>query len=542
MKKQLLLAAVTLIAGSAFAYDHNEPDSYAQLVDLSPTPGVLGADGGDSFDGFTGLNFNYRGGADANRDESKLAYLYFNGELVKAVPSSNTVELYYNTVLTDFWGITFRKPGDIARMPGKYTVVFDEGLFLVGEDKTPSERVVLNYVIPEPSLVFTPTPGNDHRVLELGDITVTFTDAESVEVADGASCELYNIYGKPTASGEAVTLHPDMEAEGNVLTIYNDDPIKEAGSWRLTIPAGAVTINYKNGTSASNMQIDETWMIPEYSLGIPTPTPAEGDIHFFPAEIYLTVADGNEVDLVNGMGGNYIFPVNEDGTVNQSNKDNKLRYVASADPSDPHRVLLKSFSGAPVYLAPGRYALVTCDRLFRYKGTTSYVSALNFFYTIVPEEADCTIEPDEYMDVRSLKEFKVTFNNAQSVEVVADAVTFGNCSSDIATFQFWPVLPLEDGSKTITFRTAAPIELPGDYVFTAPSAMLKVDGEFVGVTANFHIVGAPSGVEAVQPALPEVFNVYAPDGRLVLSGADADSLAKLPAGIYIAGGRKVVVK
>ncbi len=55
-------------------------------------------------------------------------------------------------------------------------------------------------------------------------------------------------------------------------------------------------------------------------------------------------------------------------------------------------------------------------------------------------------------------------------------------------------------------------------------------------------ISTPAGVENVSVDANERLDVYNLQGMLLISDADADQIASLPAGIYIIGGKKVTVK
>lgn len=75
----------------------------------------------------------------------------------------------------------------------------------------------------------------------------------------------------------------------------------------------------------------------------------------------------------------------------------------------------------------------------------------------------------------------------------------------------------------------------------APNA----DGKFVfelDSDATVSVTAASSGIEAIEGDANATVNVYNLQGILVLENADSNAISALPAGIYIAGGKKIVVR
>lgn len=91
---------------------------------------------------------------------------------------------------------------------------------------------------------------------------------------------------------------------------------------------------------------------------------------------------------------------------------------------------------------------------------------------------------------------------------------------------------------------------PGDYAFVLDNEAFS--GMWTGNGASdfcsaapyqyfFTIPGTPSAVDNVDPAEPEVYTVYNLQGVRVAAGISAAEVNALPAGLYIANGKKVMV-
>ena len=95
---------------------------------------------------------------------------------------------------------------------------------------------------------------------------------------------------------------------------------------------------------------------------------------------------------------------------------------------------------------------------------------------------------------------------------------------------------LPDGSP----RTAQ-----GTYTLTIPAGTFQAQGNPNSVNEEITMtykLAISTGVGLTAADQAEVCDVYALDGTLVLRRATEAEIAALPAGIYIAGGRKICVK
>ena len=104
-----------------------------------------------------------------------------------------------------------------------------------------------------------------------------------------------------------------------------------------------------------------------------------------------------------------------------------------------------------------------------------------------------------------------------------------------------------DDWNLINIELMQPVTEDGTYEVVIPARVIYTEGYEEGVAGICnpeikleYIVGQGTGVNTVAGAFAS--DVYDLNGRLVLSNATSASVKSLPKGIYVAGGRKVVVK
>ncbi len=509
----------------------------AQYVNISPIPGLIDLSINES--GLMSITFSVEENWEPNRNENLFANLYQNDIIIAKVPVSNTRLITFDSIMEFNWTIAFyRTRNPLVLQPGEYRVELEKGLFKNTETGELSEEVILNYTIAEGNNIdINPKPG---KILSFQDVEFTFNDyvsiRESEEEVEGDGITIFNLYGSETATGEMMYYRPYVDIDGNKLTLYNTELINTPGTWIVSIPAKTFILVKEDGTEVESPEIDERFIIPSL-LGneYPTPDPAPGNIPYFPGEIILNLPQGQEVKMVNSMAGCYIYPVDEEGNRGQW----IARYQASKSKTDSSAVILtnlnkKDGKGLDFNPGAGKYVLVTGNSLYTIVGSSLWQSELEFEYTIENLFSDVIITPDPSEKHKEISEISFTFPNAQSITLQAGNLAW--FSSSIASYLFYPQ-KVEADSKTITYKCAVPVEVPGNYTLQVPSLDWLIDGEYVSLSPEFTIDPSDS---IVNPILPDFFNIYSIDGRIVK--INANTLEGLDPGLYIVNGKKVLVK
>lgn len=562
-----LLAAAALTVLAAGAQTNTGLDQFSSW---QPATGKINLDVNEQ--GVASVLFKLNGTPDRSAD--KFATLSRNGEVLSRVPVSNTYMLSYDSSYADVWQLVFFNGRQtITTQPGTYEVRIDEGFFLMGEAKTPSKEVVAVYTLPEPAFYVEPPQDASGKLYQYDSIqewTITYGEAEYIELNPGAKLEIIDLYGhgenlyRPAAPANADAaegdgeegenpgltptegLFPSLIAKGNQLIIRLDDPVMKPGTWKLEALSGLCTLHMADGKTSQSPEIHLFYFIPNFQFGKPEIFPRQGEITKIPGTIYLEMPGGTNVKNVNQMGICYLYPVDENG----NKGDYIARYRAQKSKDLPLiEVELVNWNGADVDVeaAPGKYQLVTAEKLYSTvpnggDNVVSYVSSMTFEYTIVPDVNGVakmlTPEPGKYT---SIKTIEVSFPEAETVKVewTADPSTLKSATT---TYAF---VPKSDADKpnVAVFELPVAATMPGDYEFLTTIGAITVDGNPVVVAGNYTI-GEGSGIECVENivVMPEHFDIYDAQGILVAKNADMATLKALPAGLYIAAGKKFINK
>ncbi len=174
-------------------------------------------------------------------------------------------------------------------------------------------------------------------------------------------------------------------------------------------------------------------------------------------------------------------------------------------------------------------------------------------YTVTGKPAEYTMVPADGSEVTSLKEFTLTeaascaidANNSETIKlynsedvVVAEVATADFEDNAIQEGEnFWdPVV----GYKIVLKDE---ITAPGTYKLVIPAGMFIVTANDVAneeLTFTY-TVKDPTGIEAII-AVGKVVDVYTVNGVLVKKDAAADDLKSLKKGLYVIGGKTILVK
>lgn len=552
MRKLMLFAAAAVMSVATFAQSANV--GIDQFSSLNPQPGTVSLETHES--GISAINFNFLQKADVARDKDLFITLKRNGEVISNVPASNYSFIKYDGILADVWQVSFFGSRNYeCSAGGNYQVIIPEGFFLIGDDQTPNSEIVINYYIAPPTVSIYPPESRDITLLQ--DFTVTFGNAKSIEVNNDAehSLEIIDVFGgtpdEPStgdddddvATGEVTSFDYELTVNENSALIHLLEPITNGSTYDMTIPAGFFYLYDEAGNMTENTEIMFQYAIPKVGNGQPELENVGSLVLDFPGVIELNL--GVNPLIVNDKGQNTLCPVNEDGTLGEPiasyRAAGKASHFYKDDPSNATKVFLVNELGEDVYIcpAPGLYQLTTSNGLYSVYLNNKMETVSSFKYTFEVIDGDLFVmefTPENGSSLESLKEIKVKFPEAKDIEVV-DAISW--LRSKTTSYQFYPSTTVED--NTITFSTSVPVTMPGNYRFTSNLKSVYVDDEYVGIVADYN-VSDPSGVGELNNVvvLPESFDIFNAQGMIIKRNADINDLNALPAGIYIAGGKKIV--
>lgn len=558
MKKKLLLVCISALLGSAVYAEENT--GLAQLALLSPAPGTLNY---DTYGPFNGIHINFQDKAQVNRAADLFITLKRNDEVVSNVPLSNNRQISYDSVMDYVWQIYFFPTSNYQSIAGgHYELIIPEGAFLVGDAKIPNERIVANYDMIVNDVVIY--PAESREMVELSSWDVTFGDAVSLEInpdAEHKPCVIDLLGGSPDlpddGNDDDNVEYPDesiylkYSVDGNTLHLELDKPIIAGGTYHVSISDGFVSLIDKNGNKTSSGDLTWIYSIPKVGAGAPDIFPEAGSIIEFPGVIELTLQPGDNIFTLNDMGKNALYSLNEDGTLGDVVADyraaskNSHFYKDAAGNTieqNKNKVFLVNVNGEDVwsYPVPGMYQLVTTNGLYSSikDGKYQTVSSFKYNYQVI-DAGDYPMEfsPSTEIPQESIKDITVTFPNAYEDEIKVN-VAEATFRSSTTNYIFYPAQPV---GNSVTFSTSVPVTMPGQYRLLSAIKTIEINGDLVGVLADYTINDTSEIKQINKPVvLPEHFDIYSAQGIVIRRNATIYDLDALPAGIYIAGGQKII--
>lgn len=559
MKKLMLLAVTAILASSSFAQDSTNV-GLEQFSTLSPTPGPVSLSVHES--GLSSIVFDFKESSSVDRSKDLFITVKRNDNVMAAIPASNTAQVKYDNIYANVWQVSFfLRPNYECMAGGDYQVIIPEGYFLIGESQTPNSEIVINYTMAIPNIMVYPE--ESRTCTELQDFIVTFGSAVRIEKNPNAEhgIEFIDHYGgsddEPATgdddeyepSDEDLSFPLNVSVDLNAVKIHLINSVTTGSTYDLIIPSGAFLLYDENGKMTESPELAYQYAIPKVGKGQPVIYPEAGRVLDFPGVIELTLSEGETRGTVNNMGANYLYPVYADGTRGEAIADYRATYEFYKDsqgnviPENANKIFLKNVLGDDVNICPvpGLYQLVTSNSLYsvRVDGKLINVSSFTYNFEVVDGNLfDMEFNPSTEQTVSSISEIKVTFPYADEIEIKWGTAWLRSATTG---YQFYPQGNLENG-QTVVFKTAVPVTLPGTYRFTSDMKSVCVDGEYVGICADYVVDPKGSGVNELCNVviLPEMFDICNAQGIVIKRNATLEDLNALPAGIYIAGGKKIV--
>lgn len=383
------------------------------------------------------------------------------------------------------------------------------------------------------------------------------SDAMMAFSTEGGPVELINEAGETVRYGGALP-SPLMNNTADVLLARevctaeylskrsdgtaNSDLVIPSGIYTLSIPAGAFTLTADDGSTTTSPELKFTYDLHSYevSKSVMTVSAPKGEVsevseitisfNPVPGEISINSAVKDKIAVID-LGGLPIARANfSDIQINEG--------VVTAKISKP-------------FNTPGVYYIEVPEGFFLLDGATSPYYASGRF-TIKQQQSDektFSADPAIGSTVKYIFEISLLFNGYSSLEY----------ANEYADYDTSKAYFLKDGAPESDKIVASlgynfnqscwallvtPELMPeedGVYRLFIPEDAVKADGQPFVFPDMYWTVGNPSGVESAGMEDAR-FDIYNLTGTRIAVDADNTVLNALPAGIYIAGGRKVLVK
>lgn len=503
-----------------------------EIKSISPKEGVVEL--------LAGVNVIYTMRPMSNPDCRELLKVYCDEKLVFET-ANNTQRVQFaidnadpNTVNYSFGGST----KDFLRAPGVYRIEIPEGFMMFGteEFRLYSDALSLEYIIQEkPKYTVTPKSGN---VESISEVTMTFTDI--AEVIDNKIEPDEQGDGGIAFFGSAIDpVNPEVITNGNSVTFIFDNTYTTPGNYYLSIPFGALTLKKSNGEEIIFSGANISYTISRFPA--PVASPAPGEYETLDA-VTFTLAEGMTYNMwINS--GLPLSRIGEDGELSRAGiwkRDNNEPYKGERS--------VTTYPEAEYDLIPGDYVLKLGASTFYvvveegYPYEAGFNSDFDYYYTIIPAAA--TEMTPEYEDghefIGQLSSFDIYFEKADELTLdESGALPIVTTAAGEAVSSAVEVAPLTNRTGLcVAFNPA--IEAIGDYIVTIPAGMLRLDGHANPQYVLAYKVNGQSAVTGVVESVAAT--VYGIDGTVVMRNADSTAIGKLPRGLYIINGKKVVVR
>lgn len=264
---------------------------------------------------------------------------------------------------------------------GTYRVTIPDGFWILeGETPAYSGALDLYYEILNPQTV-TPAEG---VVKELSEFKLEFPDYQEARLLKANKIDFFKL---SSSTRYPITVTEGKNEDGspaNYLLIKLDNPVTEQGEYSLFVQAGAAEcIRYGEGPGQDDVtterNIEALYRYTVSQINAPTILPAEGVLQTFNT-FELTVSQGMDFWFVNDKAQNFMYKVNEDGSL-APDPSYKLtgRRIEDSD-----KILLTINDNGQILTdvtpEPGAYALQLASGLFSGSIDGDFINSAPFVY------------------------------------------------------------------------------------------------------------------------------------------------------------------
>lgn len=425
--------------------------------------------------------------------------------------------------------------------PDIYTLQVEDSVIILGTqyNAVPNEAVSFTYTIAgekSGSVVsdLAPvaiTPAAETIVTSLDEFTINFKS--NVVVNPYYDVVVYNRAER--TKGVKGTLMAS-KADPSIVLVKLEEPITDDGVYSVIIPAHAIgdTEYGTSGFMSGHTTVAQTYL---YEVKAGTVS-----------GVTITPANGSNVESLKDF--NIVFDnyetaapsFNYSGQLLNANGD----VVATTDTGDFGVEFNECvFSLDKEITEDGVYTLVLPEGMFELNDGAEQSPEMRFTYTIgeVVPEMNVTLTPADGSTVASLKDFTIVFDDYEDAAPSGSyhGQLFDSEDNVVATTTnesySWDVLNL------CTFSLDKEIAVDGTYKLVFPAGMFLLNnGDVETPELTFtYTVDVSSGIAAVEAAAKALdADVYTTSGvKVRKAGESLDGLGK---GLYIVGGRKIVIK
>lgn len=529
MKKILTLLAI----GTALS---------ASAQTFSPAPGKVDS---DAFpDGVNSVEVE--GIYKINRNAPGYATISKDGVVLRQLPASNMRDIYtfqgFDKMETGSVHFTFFLTGGPACQTGDYEVYIPAGFIQKATTSVPLPALTASYTVSNDGAVTEVM-----RVQSIEKITLNFPGFTSLTYVGEPSSNPQMSAGTDIeftkGNGEAIPYTLDIQ--GNIVDVIPTTPIVTPGKYYFLCNKGAFQ---DTDGKLTKTEFSYTYEIVVDTSGV-TVQPAPGTYPCFEAasgttmsgaqqsySFLLTIPEDDQIQYVL-MGKPYIAAINSDGTISTT-KNVNLKAVKMSNTTIAFVNSAYNTADKDIILPSGDYAFVIPAGSYQCKSGGKNPEII-FRYTIeAVSELAPELVPDPAKALNALSTIELTYPAGSQVSIMANQ--YGILTNGLAVYTMTGTVS-DDNPAQITFSLLNALEEAGEWEFSTPDYGFMVN-EGKATAAATYTITEESSVRGLAEAMPEQADVFTMTGLRVATSMSSSELRNLPSGMYLFGGRKVVVK
>ena len=437
--------------------------------------------------------------------------------------------------------VIFAFNSSVFSAPGVLTIEADEGAFTVNDEASPAIKYSVTIGdVKEYTYEFTPASGSE--VENLKEFTLEFPEASSASYNEDNSYIILRSSNWIYPSSPVVTAVEGAETPTFKLTFEGiEDMNLTAGSYSLRIGEGSFLLdnNQQSPEIAASWTLKRTTPVDLTWTADPTRDIINEGFGMYPTFVFN---EGESLSKNRDTEAKIIVKFNDEVLSEGYGSDSEMAYSTGIEYTLPNAIMFNISGG--ILNNPeteGKLTIIIEEGALLVSGVPC--PRMEHSWNLVKQkEYEVKVTPVEGSTVKELKDFTVEFVGAKTVEE--------NFATGIAVrskdYKYNGVVESieydnsgENAAVKITLKEA--LANDGEYLLQIYPSAFFLDGcqSSPEVKVNYtvdHTVGV-EGIEADNGK----YTVTNLAGIVVLRNANAAALSKLPAGLYIVNGKKVLL-
>lgn len=489
------------------------------------------------------------------KDEMAGIRVKYRGTEVSRVEDLYAEDANGYTIMSDDYepnNIVFRFTNNVFEAPGLLTIETDEGAFTMNGDENDPEQgeasPAINYSVTFGNVknyTYVFTPANDTEVESIKEFTLEFPEASEAYYDEDNSYIILAGAGWICPTNPTVTIVKDAENPTFKLTFdcIGETVTPKAGSYSLRIGEGTFLLDddQKSPEMSASWTLKRTTPIDLTWTAEPVRDIVNDGYGIYPAIIFN---ENEEVSVNSESEEKIIVKFNDVEIEVGTPTDEKMTYSTRIEGMMPNAFMFIIYGGALSNAETEGTLTITIPAGALLVSGEPCEKIEHSWQIVKKKEYEVKVTPAEGSVVNSLKDFRIEFIGAETAEL--------NFSTGIAVrstdYKYQGVIDAnsikfdnEDGNAVVYFSLEDELTNDAAYLLQVYADAFILDGcQFSSeIKVNYTVdqVLAINGIEAANGK----YTVTNLAGITVLRNANAAALSKLPAGLYIVNGKKVML-